>query len=327
MTMSDSQTPDSQEPEKWQQDVIAKLMSATLIEQRRARRWGIFFKSLFAFYLFLVLAIFLAGGGGEHHTYEPGKHTAMVDIKGVIAAGSEASADNVIAGLKDAFSDQDTVGVILRINSPGGSPVQAGYIYDEIKRLRKEHPKVKVYAVVADICASGGYYIASAADDIYADKASLVGSIGVIMNGFGFVDTLKKFGIERRLYTAGAHKGFLDPFSPVKPDEVAHAKAMLENIHQQFIDAVKAGRGKRLKEDKNMALFSGLIWTGQESLKLGLIDGFGSSRTVARDIIKAPNIVNYTHRPNFWQRFADRVGASAATKLATMLHLDGMLPQ
>lgn len=325
MTMSDSQTTNSQDPEKWQQDVMSKLMFASLTEQRRSRRWGIFFKFLFAFYLFLVLLIFLAGGNHERHGYEAGKHTAMVELKGVIADGNEASADNVIAGLKDAFDDQNTVGVILRINSPGGSPVQAGHIYDEIKRLRKQHPKVKLYAVISDICASGGYYIASAADDIYADKASLVGSIGVIMNGFGFVDTLKKLGVERRLYTAGVHKGFLDPFSPVKPDEVAHAKAMLDNIHQQFIDAVKAGRGKRLKDNKN--LFTGLIWTGQESMKLGLIDGLASSHTVAQDVIKAPKIVNYTHRPNFWQRFADRIGASAATKLATMLHLDGMLPQ
>ncbi|MEJ2398793.1 MAG: S49 family peptidase [Gammaproteobacteria bacterium] len=260
------------------------------------------------------------------NSQEPEKWQQDVDINGVISASSQASADNVIAGLKQAFNDTNTAGVILNINSPGGSPVQAGYIYDEIRRLRKSHPKIKVYAVIADICASGGYFIASSADDIYADKASLVGSIGVIMNGFGFVDTLKKLGIQRRLYTAGKHKGFLDPFSPVKPDEVAHAQAMLDNIHQQFIDAVKAGRGKRLTQN-NKNLFSGLIWTGEESLKLGLIDGYGSTRYVAREIIKAPHIVNYTHRPNIWQRFADRIGASAATKLATMLHLDGMLPQ
>lgn len=324
--MADSQMPDSQNPDKWQQDAMTKLMYATLTEQRKNRRWGIFFKSLFAFYLFLLLLVYLASGGSTHRSYESTKHTAVVDLNGVIAAGNPASADNVIAGLKDAFNDANTAGVILRINSPGGSPVQSGYIYDEIKRLRKLHPKIKLYAVISDICASGGYYIASAADDIYANKASLVGSIGVIMNGFGFVDTLKKLGIQRRLYTAGKHKGFLDPFSPVKPDEVAHAKAMLDNIHQQFIDAVKAGRGNRLKLG-NKDLFSGLIWTGQESRKLGLIDGYGSSRRVAREIIKAPHIVNYTRRPNIWQRFADRVGASAATKLATMLHLDGMLPQ
>lgn len=324
--MADSQTPNSQDPDKWQQDAMTKLMYATLAEQRKSRRWGIFFKSLFAFYLFLILLVYLAGSSKTHRPYEEGRHTALVDLSGVIAAGNQASADNIIAGLKDAFNDSNTAGVILRINSPGGSPVQAGYIYDEIKRLRKLHPKIKLYAVISDICASGGYYVASAADDIYANKASLVGSIGVIMNGFGFVDTLKKLGIQRRLYTAGKHKGFLDPFSPVKPDEVAHANAMLENIHQQFIDAVKAGRGARLKLGSK-DLFSGLIWTGQESRKLGLIDAYGSASDVARDVIKAPHIVNYTHRPNIWQRFADRIGASAATKLATTLHLNGMLPQ
>ena len=324
--MSEPQTPNSQDNEKFQQDVLTKLAFASLTEQRRTRRWGIFFKSLFAFYLFLVLIVMLTSGTDERTSFESGRHTALIDIKGVIGAGKDASADNVITGLRDAFEDKNTVGIILRINSPGGSPVQAGYIYDEIKRLRGKYPKTKVYAVITDICASGGYYIASAADEIYADKASLVGSIGVIMNGFGFVDTLKKLGVERRLYTAGTHKGFLDPFSPEKEGEVAHVHAMLDNIHQQFIDAVKAGRGDRLKDNKD--LFSGLIWTGQEGLKLGLVDGLASSSTVARDIIKAENIVNYTPRPNYWQRIADRIGASAATKLGTMLHLDGsMLPQ
>jgi protease-4 len=323
--MTDSQQSNSQDNEKWQQDVLTKLAFASLTEQRRARRWGIFFKSLFAFYLFLVLIIMVYSGKNEQVDFKARKHTSLVDIKGIIAAGADASADNIIAGLHDAFEDKNTAGIILRINSPGGSPVQAGYIYDEIKRLRSKYPKIKVYAVISDICASGGYYIASAADDIYANKASLVGSIGVIMNGFGFVDTLKKLGVERRLYTAGQHKGFLDPFSPENKDEVAHVKTMLEDIHQQFINAVKTGRGKRLKDDKD--LFSGLIWTGEESVKLGLVDGLASSSTVARDIIKAKNIVDYTHRPSYWQRIADRIGASAATKLGTMLHLDGMLPQ
>jgi len=323
--MTEPQTPNPQDNEKFKQDVLTKLVFASLDEQRRARRWGIFFKSLFAFYLFLVLGIMLFSGADQQASFKSGRHTSLVDIKGVIAAGGDASADNVIAGLRDAFDDSNTAGIILRINSPGGSPVQAGYIYDEIKRLRGKHPKIKVYAVISDICASGGYYIASAADDIYADKASLVGSIGVIMNGFGFVDTLKKLGVERRLYTAGKHKGFLDPFSPENSDEVTHVKAMLEDIHQQFINAVKTGRGKRLKDDKD--LFTGLIWTGEESLKLGLVDGLASSSSVARDVIKAENIVNYTRRPNYWERIADRIGASASTKLATLLHLDGMLPQ
>ena len=323
--MTEPQTPNPQDKDNWQQDVLTKLAFATLDEQRRSRRWGIFFKSLFAFYLFLLLAIMVFSGADQQASFKSGRHTALVDIKGVIAAGGDASADNVIAGLRDAFKDKNTAGIILRINSPGGSPVQAGYIYDEIKRLRGKHPDTKVYAVITDICASGGYYIASAADDIYADKASLVGSIGVIMNGFGFVDTLKKLGVERRLYTAGKHKGFLDPFSPQNKDEVAHVKTMLEDIHQQFIKAVKTGRGKRLKDNKD--LFTGLIWTGEESVKLGLVDGLASSSTVARDVIKAKNIVNYTHRPNYWQRIADRIGASAATKLGTLLHLDDMLPQ
>ena len=323
--MNEPQSPNPQDNDKWQQEVLTKLVFASVNEQRRARRWSIFFKAVFTGYLFLVLFVMLSGGEGERRTYKPGKHTSLIEIKGVIAAGADASADNVINGLRDAFDDKDTAGIILRINSPGGSPVQAGYINDEIKRLRDKHPKIKVYAVITDICASGGYYIASAADEIYADKASLVGSIGVIMNGFGFVDTMKKLGVERRLYTAGKHKGFLDPFSPQNEEEVAHVKDMLENIHQQFIDVVKAGRGKRLKDNKD--LFTGLIWTGEESLKLGLVDGLGSSSTVARDVIKAKNIVDYTRRPNYWERFADRIGASAALKLSTLLHLDGMLPQ
>jgi protease-4 len=322
--MTDPQTPNSQDNDKWQKEILTKLAFASLNEQRRARRWGIFFKSIFAGYLFLVLFVMLSGGDADRRHFKPGKHTSLIDIKGVIAAGADASADNIIAGLHDAFEDKDTAGVILRINSPGGSPVQAGYINDEIKRLRGKYPKIKVYAVITDICASGGYYIASAADEIYADKASLVGSIGVIMNGFGFVDTMKKLGVERRLYTAGKHKGFLDPFSPQNDEEVVHIKAMLEDIHQQFINVVKTGRGKRLKDDKD--LFTGLIWTGEESVKLGLVDGLASSSTVARDVIKAGNIVDYTHRPNYWQRIADRIGASAATELATMLHLDAMLP-
>lgn len=322
--MTDPQTPDSQDNDKWQKEMLTKLAFASLNEQRRARRWGIFFKSIFAGYLFLILFVMLSGGDADRRNFKPGKHTSLIDIKGVIAAGADASADNIIAGLRDAFEDKDTAGVILRINSPGGSPVQAGYINDEIKRLRGKYPKIKVYAVITDICASGGYYIASAADEIYADKASLVGSIGVIMNGFGFVDSMKKLGVERRLYTAGKHKGFLDPFSPQNDEEVAHIKSMLEDIHQQFINVVKAGRGKRLKDDKD--LFTGLIWTGEESVKLGLVDGLASSSTVARDVIKAGNIVDYTHRPNYWQRIADRIGASAATELATMLHLDAMLP-
>lgn len=323
--MNEPQTPESQNSDKWQQDVLTKLVFASLNEQRRARRWSIFFKAVFAGYLFLLLFVMLSNGTSDHRRLTTGKHTALVEVKGVISATSDASADLIISGLRDAFEDKNTAGVILRINSPGGSPVQAGYINDEIKRLRGKYPNTKVYAVISDICASGGYYIAAAADEIYADKASMVGSIGVVMNGFGFVDSMNKLGVERRLYTAGEHKGFLDPFSPANKEEVAHVKGLLTNIHQQFIDVVKAGRGDKIKDDKT--LFSGLIWTGEESVKLGLVDGLASSSKIARDVIKAENIVDFTPRPNYWERFADRLGASAAASLASVLKLDAMLPR
>jgi protease-4 len=308
-------TPDPDNPH-WQEDIVNRLAFAALNEQRRSRRWNIFFKSLFLAYLFLIFfAIYLPQETGKGLSV--GKHTALVEVKGVIADDSEANADDIIGGLRAAFKDKNTVGVILRINSPGGSPVQAGYIYDEIKRLREKYPAIKLYAVVTDMCASGGYYIAAAADEIYADKASVVGSIGVLMNGFGFVDAMKKLGIERRLYTAGEHKGMLDPFSDEKPDEVAHVKGMLKNIHRQFIDAVKQGRGDRLAD--NPDIFSGLFWTGEESVKLGLVDALGSSSYVAREIIKEEKIVDFTPRPDYWQRFADRFGMAMAKGMATIL--------
>ena len=296
----------------WERDVVNRLAFAALNEQRRARRWSVFFKSLLFIYLFALLFYVPRDWSGGGIT--TGKHTALVDLDGVIAADSPANADNLISGLRRAFKDDNTQGVILRINSPGGSPVQAGYVYDEIKRLRKKHPDIKLYAVVTDICASGGYYIAAAADEIYADKASIVGSIGVLMDGFGFVDTLKKVGAERRLMTAGEHKGILDPFSPLKSDEVRHVQGLLDSIHRQFIDAVKAGRGERLANDPS--LFSGLFWNGEESVKLGLVDGLGSSSYVAREIIGAENIVDYTARPDYFERFADRIGAAMANVLA-----------
>lgn len=322
--MNEPQIPDTPDKDKWQQDVLTKLVFASLNEQRRARRWSIFFKAVFAGYLFLLLFVMMSTGTGDHRKLKHGKHTALVEVKGVISSSTDASADLIISGLRDAFEDKNTAGVILRINSPGGSPVQAGYINDEIKRLRGKYPDIKVYAVIADICASGGYYIAAAADEIYADKASMVGSIGVLMNGFGFVDSLKKLGVERRLYTAGEHKGFLDPFSPQDEDEVKHVKGLLTNIHQQFIEVVKTGRGDKIKDDKK--LFSGLIWTGEESVKLGLVDGLASSSKIARDVIKAENIVDFTPRPNYWEKFADRLGASVANTLAGVLKLDAMLP-
>ena len=225
-------------------------------------------------------------------------------------AADQASADSVIGSLQGAFEDKKTKGVILRINSPGGSPVQAGQIYDEIKRLRALHPKIPLYAVVDDICASGGYYVAAGADKIFVDKASIVGSIGVLMDGFGFTDTMEKLGVERRLLTAGENKGFLDPFSPVDPKQEAFAKQMLEEIHGQFIGVVREGRGKRLKETPEM--FSGLVWSGEKSIQLGLADGLGTVESVARDVIKAEDIVDYTQQESLAERLAGRLGATMA---------------
>lgn len=293
------------EPKSWERETLNKVLFATLNEQRRARRWSIFFKLLFFVYLFTLLLIYLPEdlSGGN---ISLGKHTALVEIEGVLADNSNASADHIISGLRAAFKDKNTAGIILRINSPGGSPVQAGYINDEIVRLRAKYPKVPLYAVITDICASGGYYVAAAADKIYADKASIVGSIGVLMDGFGFVGTMEKLGVERRLLTAGEHKGFLDPFSPVKKEDVAHVEGMLKDIHRQFIATVKKGRGARLKESDT--LYSGLVWTGEQGVEMGLVDALGSSSYVAREVIGAENIVDFTPRTNYLDRFAERIG-------------------
>ena len=299
----------------WEQDLVNRLAFAALNEQRRARRWSVFFKSLLFVYLFVLLFYVPSEWSGQG--ISTGKHTALIDIEGVIAANTEANADALVGSLRDAFEDKRTKGVILRINSPGGSPVQAGYVYDEIKRLRNKYPKTKLYAVVTDICASGGYYIASAADEIYADKASIVGSIGVLMDGFGFVDGLKKLGIERRLMTAGEHKGLLDPFSPLKKDEVKHVQNLLDGVHRQFIAAVKAGRGDRLSDSPD--IFSGLFWDGEKGLELGLVDGLGSSSYVAREVIGAEDIVDYTPRQNYLDRFADRIGVAMAKVIGVNL--------
>lgn len=291
-------------------EIINRLAFAALNEQRRTRRWNIFFKGLLFAYLFLIMLMIYLPTDKTGGKLTVGKHTALVDVNGVIADNSEANADTIISGLRDAFKDKNTAGVILRINSPGGSPVQAGYVNDEINRLREKHPDTKVYAVVTDICASGGYYIAAAADEIYADKASVVGSIGVLMNGFGFVDAMKKMGIERRLYTAGENKGILDPFTEEKPEDVTHVKGMLNNIHEQFIDVVKKGRGDRLVKNKN--IFSGLFWTGEQAIELGLVDGLGSSSYVARELVQAEKIVDFTPRPDYLDRFAERFGVAMA---------------
>lgn len=301
------------EQENWERDLINRLAFATINEQRRSRRWNIFFKFLLFAYLFALL--FYIPIGLDTSAIVGGKHTALIEVPGVIADNTQASADAIVTALRDAFDDKNTAGIVLRINSPGGSPVQAGYVYDEINRLKELNPDVPVYAVVTDICASGGYYIAAAADEIYADKASIVGSIGVIMNGFGFVGSMEKLGIERRLLTAGESKGMLDPFSPVKEDEVRHIKGMLEDIHQQFIDAVKKGRGERLGDSPD--LFTGLIWTGEQAMELGLVDGLGSTSYVAREIIGAEDIVDFTVHPDYWQRFADRIGMTLSNTLIT----------
>ncbi|HKC43818.1 MAG TPA: S49 family peptidase [Burkholderiales bacterium] len=297
--------------ENWERSVLEKLALEGINEQRRARRWGIFFKLLgFAYLTFLLAVLF-----DWHRADALGgtKHSSLVDVSGVIDAKGGASADNVTSALQSAFKDKNTQGVILRVNSPGGSPVQAGIIYDEIRRLRGLYPDIPMYAVVEDICASGGYYIASAADKIYVDKASLVGSIGVLMDGFGFVDTMQKLGVERRVFTSGENKAFLDPFSPLQPRQVTQAKELLGEIHQQFIDVVRKGRGKRLQESPD--LFSGLIWTGAKSVELGLTDGLGSVDYVAREVIKAEQIVDYTQKENIAERVAKRFGAGVAQTL------------
>ncbi len=294
----------------WERELITRLATDALVEQRKARRWSIVFKSAMLIYLLMLLSALPFDFGGSKTI---GKHTALVELQGVIEDGGPAGADNIIQGLRDAFEDRNTAAVILRINSPGGSPVQAGYMNDEINRLREKHPNVPLYAVITDICASGGYYVAAAADEIYADKASIVGSIGVLMDGFGFTEVMKKVGVERRLITAGEHKGFLDPFTPAKEEDVMHVKGLLKTIHKQFIDVVKEGRGARLKE--NPDLFSGLVWTGEQSVELGLIDGLGSTSYVAREIIGEEKLVDFTPQPNYLNRFAERLGVAIGRQL------------
>jgi protease-4 len=307
----------AKEPVSWERQTIEKLAFAALKEQKTSRRWGIFFKFLtFAYLAIVVLAIAdLPGLGKTGATIE--KHTALVDLRGVIDSTGAASADKITGALDRAFKEDNAVGVILRINSPGGSPVQAGIVYDEIKRLRAKYPDKPLYVVVEDLCASGGYYVASAADKIFVDKASLIGSIGVIMDGFGFTGTMEKLGVERRAYHAGENKAFLDPFSPVVEKQKDYANQMLEEIHQQFISVVRKGRGKRLKEDADT--FSGLVWTGARSIQIGLADGYGTVDSVARDVIKAETVVDYTEKENVAERLAKRLGASAATEFADRL--------
>lgn len=295
----------------WAIRTVEKIALAGLQEQKSARRWSILFKSLTFIYLFFLLMTFLGWVGQSKNASTA--HTALIDLSGVIEAGGAVNADAVISSLNDAYDNKGTKGIILRINSPGGSPVQAGIINDEIHRQRKLHPEIPVYAVVEDICASGGYYIAVAADKIFVDKASIVGSIGVLMDGYGFTEVMKKVGVERRLMTAGANKGMLDPFSPVNPKQQALAQSMLDQIHQQFITVVREGRGSRLKE--NEETFSGLFWNGEESIKLGLADAQGSAEYVAREVIKESDIVDFTYQETVVDRFAKKLGASMAQEL------------
>lgn len=314
MTDNDSPTPASPgRPANWEHDLLERLAFASLTEQRRTRRWKIFFRFFFAAYLLVILI--MAGSDNWSGKSLASRHTALVDLDGEISSNSPASADNVNSGLRAAFESSSTAGVILRANSPGGSPVQSGYINDEIKRLRKKYPKIPLYAVIGDVCASGCYYAVAAADKIYADKASIVGSIGVLMNGFGFVDTMKKLGVERRLMTAGAHKGFLDPFQPVKPEEAKYAQQLLDEIHRQFIDTVRQGRGKALKETKDM--YSGLFWTGEDAVKMGLVDKLGDVSYVAREVIGAEDVVDYTYRENVLDRFARRIGTTMGQTISS----------
>lgn len=318
--MENQPLPD-QSPDKesgYTQELVNRIAWEAIAEQRRGRRWGIFFKLLFAIYIIAITLMYYPFEISEGPIVG-GKHTALVEIEGVIAADTEANADYIAGGLRAAFENKNTAGVILRINSPGGSPVQAGYINDEIRRLRSLYPEVPLYAVITDICASGGYYIAAAADKIYANKASIVGSIGVIMEGFGFVETIKKLGVERRMLHAGENKGFLDPFSPLRSEEVAHAEKLLQQVYQQFIDTVKAGRGNRLKPDDR--IFSGLVWTGEESVELGLVDDLGSASYVAREVIGAEEIVDYTIHETYFDQFARKLGTAVAGVLSEKYQL------
>ncbi|MCC7099874.1 MAG: S49 family peptidase [Rubrivivax sp.] len=284
---------------------LERLAGELLVERRRERRWRIFFRLGW-----LLLAFVVAWGlvSQRAHTSTSSKpHTALIEVRGEIGPDGEASAENLVSALKSAFEDPAAQAIVLRINSPGGSPVQSGIVNDEIRRLKALHEK-KVYAVVEEMCASGAYYIAVAADEIFVDKASLVGSIGVLMDGFGFTGAMQKLGIERRLLTAGQNKGMLDPFSPQNERQTAYAQAMIDQIHEQFIAVVRQGRGQRLKETPET--FSGLFWNGEEAVRLGLVDRLGNLDFVAREVVKADEVVDYTPRGNLAERLAKRFGAA-----------------
>jgi protease-4 len=319
MTAESTNTSGSPNGDRWERKLLEQLALESLAEQRHRRRWGIFFR--FAFLLLSIFALAAAFKPFESfNTNRGGRHTALIDLRGTIETEGLASADNINAALQAAFEDSNTVAVVLRVNSPGGSPVQAGAIYDEIRRLRAKYPDTPLYTVVEEICASGGYYVAAATDRIFVDKASIVGSIGVLMDGFGFVGTMDRVGVERRLMTAGENKAILDPFLPVNERQRSHVQKMLDEIHQQFIAAVRQGRGDRLKDQPE--LFSGLFWTGQRSIELGLADELGTVDSVARDVIKEENVVDFSPQENVAERLVKRFGASAGRALGFGALLD-----
>lgn len=302
--------------------LLEDLLRDTFNEQKRSRRWGVVFKSLTFVYLFVLMIMFFVGARGGVAVPYAKPHVAVVRLDGVISSDERASAGKVGEALRSAFKNDHAKAVIVAINSPGGSPVQSGYIYDEMRRLKSVHPDKKLYAVIADIGASGGYYVASAADEIYADKASLVGSIGVTASGFGFVETLDKLGVERRHFTAGAHKAFLDPFSPINEEEKQFWQQVLQDIHQQFIAAVTTGRGDRLQITEEIA--SGLIWNGEQALELGLIDGLGGVRHVAREIVGEEELRDYTVRDSPLRMLLQDFGVSVGKGISLALKGEGI---
>jgi protease-4 len=309
-----------QNDQQWERSVLEKVALASVAEQRRSRRWSIFFKFLFLGYIVAISSVAMSPMSGVSKI-SSGSHTAVIDVKGIIVSGGEADADSIIKSLNEAVDDPNTKGIILRINSPGGSPVQSSYIHNAIRDIRKNNPDIPVHAVVEDLCASGGYFIASAAEKIFVNESSIVGSIGVVMNGFGFTGAMKTLGVERRLYTAGEHKGFLDPFSDVNPAEQAHVQSMLNDIHQEFIHAVKSGRGDRLSD--NPDLFSGLVWAGSQSIQLGLTDEIGNVKSVAKDVIGEEEIVDFSAQQPFIERLAKNMGVTMAEFASTLSSMSG----
>lgn len=295
--------------------LIEKVVTGLQDEQRKSRRWGIFFKLMALCYVVFIVVLMRSPAEGLVRGVSD-SYAAIIEVNGVISADQDASADNIITALREAFDDERVSGVVLRINSPGGSPVQSGYVYDEINRL-KQMRELPVYAVIMDIGASGAYYIAAAADEIYADKASLVGSIGVVGSGFGFTGTMEKFGVERRLYTSGKHKGFLDPFSPENPEEKEFWQGVLKVTHNQFIEQVRLGRGDRLKESPD--IFSGLVWSGEQAVEMGLIDGLSSTSQLVRTKFNSEEMVNFTRKPDPWESLVQKLGASVGVGLASVV--------